>query len=438
MTTFRRGARGAAALTTALVLVGCGVAPTATDQPDLSDGDVTISVAWWGADDRTQRTLEAIEIFEEEYPNITVESQYSDWTGYWDRLATTTAGGDMPDVMQFDEMYLASYAQRGTLLDLSTVSNVLDVSALDDTVLHTGSVDNTLYAVPTGAAPNAVIVNTTVFDEHGVDLPDFGNWTWDDYHAIGDELREASGGELKPLGPLCFDNFSLTVWLRQNGEELFDEEGGIAASPETIGACWQMVLDWMETDATDNAEEIAESDGVPLDQTGISLGSTAIGFIPGGIFTAHQASGPQFDFILADWPRDPDMVEDFHYLKPSMYWSGSSTSDHPAEAALLIDFLTNDTRVAELFELDRGLPPNPAFQEAIEPNLDEGGAMSLEFSDQIADRIGDAPAITPSGGSEIATIQTRYAHQAMFGELTPEEAAEQLIAALQRSIDEAS
>ncbi|MBR8745013.1 ABC transporter substrate-binding protein [Nocardiopsis sp. MG754419] len=438
MTPCPRRVRTSAVLAAGLLLTGCAVTPDTVDQPELSEGDVTITFAWWGADDRTQQTLEAIEIFEEEYPNITVEPQYADWAGYWDRLATMTAGGDMPDVAQFDEMYLASYADRGSLLDLSTVSNILDVSALEDPVLDTGSVNDTLYAVPTGAAPNALAVNTTLFEELGVDLPDFETWTWDDLHEVGLELHEASDGEYNPLGAMCLDNFSLNVWLRQHGEDLFDREGNVAASPETIAACWDRVAEWIDSGAADSAHEMVENHGVPLDQTGLSQGETLIGFIAGGVFTAQQAAAPQFDFVLGQWPTDDDTADGYQYMKPSMYWSASASSDHPAESALLMDFLTNDTRVAEIFRLDRGLPAHPQFQEVVEPHLDESGAMAMEFNERAMDHVGDAPPITPNGGSVIATIQVRYGHEALLGEKSTQQAAEEFLAEMQDSIDRSS
>jgi ABC-type glycerol-3-phosphate transport system substrate-binding protein len=105
----QRGATTFAAAALILGLTACatGSGPAASDEVELSDEDVTLNISWWGGDARVERTQKILDAFEEENPNITVEAEFSDWTGYWDRLATSTAGKNSPDVIQMDELYLA-------------------------------------------------------------------------------------------------------------------------------------------------------------------------------------------------------------------------------------------------------------------------------------------------------------------------------------------
>ncbi|MFD5319229.1 ABC transporter substrate-binding protein [Streptomyces sp. NPDC127098] len=423
-----------AAVTAGLVLAGCGLGADPVHHPELSDGDVTISMNWWGADARIQQTIQAIELFEEEYPNIDVEPVYSDWSGYWERLATSTAAGDMPDVSQFDALYLASYAERGALLDLASVDNILDPSALPPEILDSGRVGGTLYAVPTGATTNGILINTTLFERYGVDLPDTDTWTWDDFQRAAVEVTRASGGEAHGLTPFGAGSFDLNVWARQHGDQLFDAEGDLALDPDVLAGFWQRELDLIDSEASPSVAQLSENVGVPLDQGDLVTGQTAMGFIPAGQFVAYQSAAPDFDYDLANWPTDPDTADGFQYLKPAMYWSAASTTEHPAEAALLIDFLANDTRVAELFGLDRGEPGNPAFREVVEPTLDAAGRESLAFSEAMAQEVGETPPIIPNGASDIDALLNRYNQQVLFGESSPEEAAESFLAELGDSI----
>ncbi|MDT0318652.1 ABC transporter substrate-binding protein [Streptomyces millisiae] len=432
--TLRAPRAACAAVTAGLVLAGCGVGANPVHHPELSEGDVTISLSWWGPDGRTQQTLQAIELFEEEHPNIDVEPVYSDWAGYWDRLATTTAAGDMPDVSQFDQLYLASYADRGALLDLATVDNILDPSALPPEILDSGRVGDTLYAVPVGATTNGIAINTTLFERYGVDLPDTDTWTWDDFERAAVELTEASGGEVHGLSPFGGDSFSLTVWARQHGARLFDAEGDLALDPEVLAGYWQRELDLIDSGASPSANQISEGVGLPLDQTDLVTGATAMGFIPAGQFVSIQSTAPDFDYALANWPADADTEPGFQYLKPSMYWSAASTTEHPAEAALLIDFLTNDTRVAEIFGLDRGEPGNPAFREAVQPTLDATGQESLAFTEAMSEEVGETPPIIPNGASDIDALLQRHNQRVLFGDASPEEAAEEFLGELGDSI----
>jgi multiple sugar transport system substrate-binding protein len=424
------------AIAAALTLSGCAVGG-GNESTELSEEDVTLTLSWWGADARTQQTNEAIDLFEEEYPNITVEGQFADWTGYWDRLATSTAGGDMPDVSQFDQLYLASYANRGTLLDLSKFPDILDTSAIPEELLNSGKIDDAQYAVPIGGTPHGVIINTAVFEELGVPVPDTTSWTWDEFTSTAKAITDASAGKVHGVIPFGSDSFSLTIWARQQGESLFNEDGDISISPETLAGYWDQEMSFINEGTAPSVAHLSEVSNVTLDQSDLALGTVAMGFIPAGQMTAFQSASPNATFVLGNWPTNSDTAEGFQYLKPSMYWTAAASSEHPAETALLIDFLTTDERVGKLFGTDRGVPANPAFQDAIAPDLDESGKESLSFTSEITETVGDAPAITPNGASDIEIILGRYNQQVQFGELTTIDAATAFIKEIQASIDAA-
>src|SRR5690554_5653366 len=106
--------------TTALIATACGNGAEneedtgAENDPNVDaevvegDGDQSIRVAWWGGQERHDMTLEAIELFTEE-TGITVETEYTGWDGYWERLNTQAAGSNLPDVIQMDNSYLNEY-----------------------------------------------------------------------------------------------------------------------------------------------------------------------------------------------------------------------------------------------------------------------------------------------------------------------------------------
>src|SRR5699024_10657260 len=128
----RRATMGIAALSIATFgLSACGQGENPADPGDEGDpGDVQLRFAWWGADLRHRLTQEVIDAFEAEHPGITVSAEYSDWNGYWDRLSTTAATGQLPDIFQMDEKYLRTYAEQGSLLDLAALEG-LPTDSLD-------------------------------------------------------------------------------------------------------------------------------------------------------------------------------------------------------------------------------------------------------------------------------------------------------------------
>ena len=110
----------AAAALLAATASGCGSSETG----DTADGPVELRFSWWGNSDRAEITQQAIDKFEEANPNITVKPEFADFNGYFDRLATTVAGGDAPDVITLGGAYPREYGDRGALLATITGANL--------------------------------------------------------------------------------------------------------------------------------------------------------------------------------------------------------------------------------------------------------------------------------------------------------------------------
>ena len=157
-------------------------------------------------DDRGGPGLEA------EYPNITIETESADFGPYFDRLGTQISGGDAPDVFQINDNSLATFVVNGTLMDLETVSDILDTSEIPPAVLDTGRVDGLLAVVPMGVSPwGVVIVNTELLAQSGVTLPDDKAWTWEEYAEAGAQITAALGDGLYGIDSFAFESFNLAL-----------------------------------------------------------------------------------------------------------------------------------------------------------------------------------------------------------------------------------
>jgi multiple sugar transport system substrate-binding protein len=432
MNRIRRTAAGAAAAAVTLTLAACGVSqsPASTE---LSDEPVTLRVTWWGGDARHARTQEAFDLFEKKYPNITIEPEFADWTGYWEKLATATAGGNSPDVIQMDQLYLASYASRGSLADLGSLPQ-LDTSALEQPVLDMGTWNDTLYAMPISTTSTGVLVNTDLVEEIGVPLPDTSTWTWEEYEAWAQEVTEKSPDDTYGTG-IMVNEFSLQLFARQHGDQLFTEDD-IVIKPETLSAYFQLALDWTSGGAAAPASIQAENASLALDQTPFAVGKTAAIFTPSTMITAFAAA-MDAELELVPLPTPDENATKYDYFKPGMYWSVSSKSEHPAEAALLIDFLVNDPEATKIIGTERGIPANPQTLEDLGEDITPEEAKAADFAEQRKSHLGEAPAIVPNGASDIETILQRYLQDVMFGEVTPIDAANALITEVQSSIEAA-
>jgi len=414
----------------ALTLSACNGAP-ATDES--SNEPVTLRFAWWGSDSRHALTQEVIDLFEEEHPNITIEPEYGEWGGYWDKLATQVAGGNAPDIVQFAETYLSTYAERGALLDLSGRDDI-DVSDIDESVLATGQVGDSLYGVPTGVSSYAMLSNDTLAAQSGIGVDDDTTWTWDDLKDTSVAISDASEGAFWGMQSMGHDLSAVHVWAHQHGEEVWDKNGEVVISPETLASWWQYILDQQTAGGTPPASVTIEGmtgTEPPTLTNKVELGPWPANQI--GMFAAGSGS----EFSILELPSLESGENNGAYFAPTMFWTITSGSKHPAEAAEFVDFLTNNQEAAKLLGTDRGVPANLVSRENISGGLTGTDKTLSDFITKIGPKVEWAPAATPNGAADANNMLVRYTTEVLFERLTPQDAAEQYIAELQAAIDAA-
>jgi multiple sugar transport system substrate-binding protein len=79
----------------------------------------TLALTYWSNPTRTKNTDAEIAAFTAANAPLKINGQPGEFGTYWDKLATQTAGGTAPDIIQMDMAYIADYGARGALLDLT-------------------------------------------------------------------------------------------------------------------------------------------------------------------------------------------------------------------------------------------------------------------------------------------------------------------------------
>lgn len=426
--------RSAGALLLAVATLASGACSRGGGSQELSTDPVTLRFTWWGSDARHNRTQQVIDMFHRAHPNITIKGEFKDWNGYWDSLATTVAANDSPDIIQMDELYLASYAERGALLDLDTVTAHLKTDAFDKNALATGLVAGKRYALPVGVAAYSMVVNTDLLDQYGIALPDDSTWSWADLKAIGAKVSTASGGKVSGVQSWGFDAGGLTIWARQAGAALYDEKGNVAIPPAVLADYWSYLADLAKTGIAPKPSVTVEKAGAGLDQSGTATKTAVFGTWWNTQLTSlSAASGAHLKLLRL--PGESGAKAPGAYLKPSMFWSIASRSKHPAEAALFVNYLANSEEAAGVLLTDRGIPANSTVRSAITSKLGETDLAAAKYLDTIT--VGAAPRVTPKGASTIEAILKRHTEDVLFGRATPDKAAAAFITELQAEIDAA-
>ncbi len=402
---------------------------------DLTAEPVTLRFSWWGADDRHKRTQQVIEMFQKKHPNITIKGEFKEWNGYWDSLATTMAANDAPDIMQMDELYIASYAERGALLDLNEAKKHLDTADFDQKALATGAIDGKQYGIPVGLGMYSIMANTDLLAKYGIPVPDDTKWTWDDLKTIGEQVSKASGGSVWGVqSPGINDTAGLSIRARQQGKELFGENAKVALPAEVATQYWTYIADLAKAGIAPPPSVTIEKASAGLNQSATATGTAAFGLWWNTQLTAlTAASGAKLKLMRL--PGESQAQTPGSYYKPSMFWSVSSRSKHPAEAAAFVSFLANDEEAAKVLLTERGVPANTKIRGAITGQLKETDKAAKEYLDAVP--VSDPPRITPNGASTVEAILKRHTEDVLFGRTTPDAAAASFIKEVQTEVDAA-
>lgn len=398
---------------------------TSTDSSS-SDEPINITITWWGSQTRHDLTQQVLDLYTSEHPNITFTTVPAGWDGYFDKLSTEAASGSMPDIVQMDYLYISTYAQNGTLADLSEYvdDGTIDTSNIDENILNTGVIDGQMVGMVLSTALLANTYNPSVLEEAGVEAPT-SDWTWSDYISLNNEIYANTGKYGSSLTPVADTNI-FNYWVRQHGETLFsDDNTSLGYEDDSICAeYFQMWSDLMDSDVIPNPDEYAqietlgdEASPIVTDDAGMSLGWS-------NYPTTVSATNDTLQLVAPPLSDDAD-GEDGLWLKPGMFFSVSETSEVKEACAAFISWFVNSDEANEIMLGDRGTPVNATVRE----DLVNSGLLSttqeemFDYVDEATALCGETPAPDPVGISEVNDAFANAANTVFYGQATAEEAA---------------
>ncbi|GEP48004.1 carbohydrate ABC transporter substrate-binding protein [Microbacterium saccharophilum] len=387
MPALRPWAALAAAAVTLFVLSGCAGA-TSDAAPFEPDEEVKIDFAFWGNDDRATRYDALIDAFNEEYPNITVNVSFSDFPSFWEKRQTEVAGGGLPDVFQFSDSYLRQYAQPGHILDLAEVSDYIDTTTFEDSLLGTGALEGTQYSLPTGYSLWANFLNDDLVKTSGVEAPQ-GGTTFAEFDEWMDEVTAAGGGDVYGGTDYTQRIQVFELALRAEGGNLFTDDGGLGFTEDDLREFWE------------SGQRLRDGAAVP--QKRLEELSPKSGF--GAALTASEMSWSNFlGGYLADSgassisiiapPTATSGSKDL-YRQAGLQVAISAKTEHPEAAALFLDFVVNSEAAGEIFGTTLGFPASSS--KLAGATLEGADKQVADYIEAAAERIGDAPPVPVVG-----------------------------------------
>lgn len=386
----------------------------------------SLRLMFWGGQDRADRTNGVGDLFKDA-TGVSVDTEFMSGSDYWPKLATQTAGGSAPDVMQMDYQFLLEYAKRGALAPLDEfVGEQLQLDGFDVDQLDGGKVDGKLFGVSLGANSVAAIVNTAAFEEAGIDQPT-NDWNYEEILEIGQAFAAANiRGGMKMIADFSGSVPAFENWLRQKNLALYTADGKLGFGADDITQWLTMWKEFRDKGVTVSAEDAALSTGA-LETTSLVSGKAAITNAHSNQLVGFQAL-MQDRLALVGYPRMAEGVGGGHYRKPSQLFAVASTSQGKTEAAEFINFFVSNPEAAKILGVERGVPCLAATREVVAPTLSEENRAAVDFVTNLGDLLGPLPPPPPSSSGEIElSLLPSISQEVAFGARTPEDAGQYFV-----------
>ena len=392
---------------------------------------------FWGGQARADRTYGVNELFATAN-GAQVDSSFLGWGDYWPKLATETAGGNSPDVIQMDYRYIVEYAKRNAIAPLDEyVGAGLKLDGFDEDQLEGGKVDGKLYGISLGANSVAQVVNTTAFEEAGIELPN-RDTTLDDLRAMGESFKTANiRGGMKVIADGSGSEPMLDNWLRQKQLALYTADGQLGFTAAEMTEWFALWQEFREAGICVDAETQALDTNGPLETTMVVMNKAAMMPSNSNQLVAFQTL-MQDKLTITSYPRIAAGVGGGHYRKPSMFFSIGGSSANKELAAEYLSFFVNDLEAAKVLGVERGIPCFEAVRETIAPDLSEQDQIALDYVSNLGDLLGPIPPPPPAAAGEIdISLLRTLSQEVAFGARSPEDAGQYFVteatAILQRS-----
>ena len=358
--------RGAAGATAALVLTSCATLSSGDGERDNVPEDVSTTIT----DEPVELTLaytddppsiELVEGFTDQHPNVDIELQQTPFTDYVKTVTLSMSSDDPPDMAQYNPGAMRSLIPSGHVMDLEPYVEAygweesfpeasLEPLRADEDATRFGT--GSLYAVPGALSMLGVFYNRELLTEAGVEEPPA---TFDEFE---DALAAVDEEGIAPFSVGGLEVGGFQVWnalLNTFGDDQAYRDwvhGAPDSSIETDGAltATEALTRWVEAGYVPEGANATSDDDA---QAAFAGGESAF-LVTGNwaAFELEEALGEDAGFFLLPG-EDPDQVP--ITSGSSVSYTVSSATEHPDVAAAFLDYLSSPE--AARIQLDTGFMP---------------------------------------------------------------------------------
>jgi multiple sugar transport system substrate-binding protein len=343
--------------------------------------------------------------FEDENPEVTINVEAVPWESAHDRIATSIAGGETPDISMLGTTWVGEFAATGAFEP--TPEGVIDESSFFEGSLETAVVDGVTYGVPWYVDTRVLYYRTDLAEAAGVEAPE----TWDDFKEFAEALKGQgleSGIALPPGGLDAWVNVTPLVW--QQGGDILDENGEFQFETEE----WVNAVEYYKSFFDEGISAPTRIETGEIEQKFIDgqIGAFFSGPFHVSLLRDQGGEGFEDKFAIAMMPGDES--------RTSFTGGGNLAVFNDAEnrdaAWKFVRWLSQPETQVKWFDISTDLPSTKeAFDD---PTFSENPYLSV-FADQLEDS--KAPPAIPTW-AQISAMIDQELEQVIRGGTSVEEA----------------
>lgn len=404
----------------ALFAAGGKEAQPAADKP------IALRFSWWGADTRHQATLEAIELYQQRNPNITIEGEYGAFSNFYQKLLTQLAGKTAPDIITVDYKWVSDLMNQGApFVNMNTLTGAIDQSGFDLTFANIyGGKDDYLIGLPVGLNGMGYLYNTRFLEKYGVKPSD--DWTWETVIEMGKKVQAADKTKY-----LMYNNaehwvYLIKTMLKQiNGNTLLLDNYELGFSRSEMLQIFTYIDTMVKTGTVPPFNEGVLYETVYADQNpnwlneNFGIFPTSSSLIP-GIAKASNFTVASMRYPVAKNAKDPGIL-----VTPSMFLTVYQESPNKEAAAEFIDFFLNDEEAIRILKDTRGIPTNSKAKDILVAD----NVIPQVVSDMVSQALTGVGAAEngPSLNPEVIALTKDFVQQVGYAKMTPAQATDAYI-----------
>ncbi|MFC7547384.1 sugar ABC transporter substrate-binding protein [Plantactinospora sp. GCM10030261] len=218
----------------AVALTGCGRDENGSgggDQPageEISQGKATGEITVWAMGAEGEKLNALADDFTKENPEAKVKVTSFPFDAAHDKIATSIAGRQTPDVSMMGSTWMGEFAKAGAFDPVPT--GLFDKSTFFEGAWNTAVVDDTAYGVPWYVETRLIFHRKDVAATAGVQKPT----NWQELTEFATAMKDKGGAKwgitLQPGGPGTWQSFMPFAW--QAGADIMRDDEFTLDTPE--------------------------------------------------------------------------------------------------------------------------------------------------------------------------------------------------------------